>query len=250
MNCEDAQAAFASHLDGEELGPKEAEALEGHLADCSACGAQARKAAATHRDLLLLRAMEAVSKEPVPFSSVEQRGASTATASQPARRSSVWIEAAAAMLLAAVLAFLLWPTGQPTKNGTVGGKDTDPVAPTVAQSVSRLGRVSACQGKVEGKIASDAPPAGLEPGTDLVSGQEIHTAQDSFAVLDLADGPVIRLEASSVLRLGSSDKPKWVLLLRGRGRLELKKRDEPWHVQTPNATVETHESVFFVSVDE
>jgi ferric-dicitrate binding protein FerR (iron transport regulator) len=144
------------------------------------------------------------------------------------------------------MAYLLWPTEEPVGTGPSARKGAGPVA----QSDSRVGLVSACQGQVERKDGVDAVPVGLKPGQDLARGQEIHTAPDSYAVLDLTGGPVIRLEAESVLRIGPPERPACVLLLRGRGRFEVIKRDTPWRVETPNATVETHESVFFVSVHE
>jgi len=245
MNCEETQAVFVSHLDGEELQAEVAEAMDRHLAECTACRAAATKMAETHRDLLLLRVTEATPKLSTTEVKERQRR-STEDSLQPAQRPSFWIETAAAVVLAAVMAYLLWPEGLSTYHPTENGSIVKP-AP---DNVSGNGRVVEVQGQVVGRTDGRAQPVELKVGTVLTAGQEIQTAADSSVVLEVAGGLLICLEASSAVRLGTEEQPTQLFLLKGRGRFEATEPEPLWHIETPNATVEARNGVFTVSVQE
>jgi len=245
MNCEEAQTAFATHLDGEELHADAAEAMDRHLAECTACRAAATKMAETHRDLLLLRVTEATPKLSTTEVKERQRR-STEDSLQPAQRPSFWIETAAAVILAAVMGYLLWPNSQTTNQPAETGSHVKPTP----DNTSGNGRVAEVQGRVFGRTDVSAQPIELEAGAVLVAGQEVQTAADSSAVLEVSGGLVIRLEASSAVRLGTEEKATHLFLLKGRGRFEATEPGPLWHIETPNATVEARDGVFIVSVQE
>lgn len=244
MNCEEAQLAFASHLDGEALSGDDAAALDVHLVECPACRTRATELATTHRDLLRLRVTEATSPKRAPVAPREERKPSAVQPTEPAHRHSFWIEAAAAVLLAAVLALLLWPKGKPTEDVPHSRE----IAQTPLPAHSRIGQVAATQGRVEGKADHAATPLALKPGAELLAGQEIHVEQDGFAELEVDGGIRVRLEPVSVLRFGGQEEPGRVLLMTGKGRFEVTARNAPWRLQTPNASVETSGGVFVVTV--
>lgn len=242
MNCDEALGAFASHLDGEELADGDAAALDAHLAECAMCRAQARKLAETHRDLLMLRATKGRTPQR-RTGAVVRCEPPAACSSQPPRRYSIWVEAAAAVLLAAILAFLLWPKGQPLETGQqkIG---------QMTAGVPRVAQVVAAQGRVESKAAGAVAPVVLETGAEVPAGQEIHVGQASFAELDMHSGVRVRLEPVSVMRFDVAVGPDGVMLVSGKGRFEVTTRDAPWRLQTPNATVESKGGVFVVTVKE
>lgn len=240
MNCDEALSAFASHLDGEELADGDAAALDAHLADCATCRAQAKEVTATHRDLLMLRATEGCRPQN-EMGAVVRREPPAALSSKTPRRNSIWVEAAAAVLLAAILAFLLWPKGQPPETGRqkIG---------QMAAGVPRVAQVVAAQGRVESKAVGAGAPVVLETGAEVQVGQEIHVGQASFAELDVHGGVRIRLEPFSVMRFDVAAGPDGVMLVSGKGRFEVTKRDALWRLQTPNATVESKGGTFVVTV--
>lgn len=246
MNCDKALGAFAGHLDGEELAAAAAAALDAHLAGCAACRAQAKELAATHRDLLMLRATEGRAPKREPVVAEVKGRPSTARPSETTHRYSIWVEAAAAVVLAAILAFLLWPRGQPPETGPQKTVQTS----QLPAALPRVGRVVAAQGRVEGTTAKATAPVAIGPDAEILAGQEIHVGKESYAELVVQDGIRMRLESVSVVRFDAPGGPGAVMLKSGQGRFEVTKRDAPWRLQTPNATVESKGGVFVVTVNK
>ncbi|HLF94947.1 MAG TPA: FecR domain-containing protein, partial [Planctomycetota bacterium] len=205
ISCDQARAWMSDFIAGEILG-EEQKALESHQEACAACRDE------FDRLLLQDRAIAELVGESLSASLKERVRTGLARARTPRRAGLI---AAAACLVLAIGAWLLWPAGE---------------APAVA-TVERV------HGEVF--ITSDGSAEPASPASTLSAGQGMTTRGAlSHAVVRFSDGTEVALGGETTIdRLDETETGKLVRVARGRVQAEVAKQPpgRPMVLSSPHA---------------
>ena len=235
MNCKVAGEELLAFVEGE-LRPKEREAIESHLADCSACRAEAsglQKTVSLLQDVpdvplpadvrarMVSRLQEVAQKEDTP---------------QPFwQRWRLWVPALAT---GALCAFLFVATRQGPIEGPGGG----PVGP---HGLARVAAVFCDSGefKVNGKRQEIAEGKKLQ--VDLREGDEIAVSQGAHPTIVFPGEIAVKTKPGTICKVYDH----WLHVKQGDTWLKLSKQQKGFQVTTPSVTVTVLGTTFRVLVE-